>query len=364
LRGLAEARGIDPGFRSDGIVNVPVDLSLRTYDRARGSVYFAEALAAVRALDGVVAASLIGTPPLSGSNSGTSVLPATAAVGDREASRGTTFTPVADGYFELVSLPLLAGRSFEPGDREGAPRVAIVNESFARMFWAEGAAIGERFRIAGEDDLTTVVGLTRDTKYKSLNDAGEPFMYLPITQHFQSAAVIQARLRSDTPAARLALQAAVQAVDPSLAIAVPRSMADAMRVSLLPARVGAIFLGAFGSLALLLATIGVYGVTSYVVGRRTNEVGIRTALGAPSMAVLRLLMSETLRVVLVGSAAGVAGGVLIGTVASSQLYGVRAFDPAAILGASGVLVFTAVIGTWIPARRALRGDPVAALRAD
>jgi putative ABC transport system permease protein len=153
-------------------------------------------------------------------------------------------------------------------------------------------------------------------------------------------------------------------VDPGLPLGSVQSAHEAMAISLLPARVGAMLLGAFGVVALLLSTIGVYGVTAYVVGQRTHEVGIRTALGASSAAVLRQLMSETLKVVLVGVLVGVTAGALIGKVASSWLYGVSAFDPAAFLGASLLLTLVAGIGTWLPARRAVSVDPIQALRAE
>jgi putative ABC transport system permease protein len=137
-----------------------------------------------------------------------------------------------------------------------------------------------------------------------------------------------------------------------------------MGISLLGARIGASLLGVFGALALLLAAMGVYGVTAYVVGQRTVEIGVRTALGAPAGSVLRLLMSETLRIVSIGLVVGIGGGVGLGAVASSQLYGVGALDPVALGVASLVLIGVAVLGTWIPSRRALRNDPLLALRSD
>ena len=364
LRGLEAARTIDPGFDSERVVDLTIDLSTLMYDATRGGAFYDQAIDRVRAIGGVEQAALIATPPLSGSNSGTSVLPASAPPTDRELSRGTTFTRVSDGYFEVARIPIREGRPILASDREGTPAVAVVNESFARRFWPDGGAVGSRFRLFGEEELTTVVGLVPDTKYKSLSDRDEPFMYLALAQSHSATASMQVRLREDTPAGREALRAAVQSIDPALPLAAARSAEDVMAISLLPARIGAGLLGFFGVLALLLAAMGVYGVTSYVVGQRTVEVGVRVALGAPAGGVLRLLMSDTLRVVSVGVVLGIAGGIGIGSLASSQLYGVGALDPTALLGASGVLVLMAMLGTWLPARRVLRSDPMAALRAE
>jgi len=364
LRGLGAAQQIDPGFDSERIVNLTADLSLRAYDDARAGVFYNQVLERVRALGDVEAATIVGTPPLVASNSGTGVLSADAAPDDRAAMRGTTFTGVGNGYFELLRMRFVAGSPFTSSDRAGAPRVAVVNESFARMMWDDGNAVGKQFRIYGDDELLTVVGVVHDIKYKSLNDSNEPFMYLPLAQAAEYSVVVQARLRQDTPAARTAFRDAVQSVDPGLPLASVQSAHDAMAISLLPARVGALLLGAFGAVALLLSTIGVYGVTAYVVGQRTHEVGIRTALGASSAAVLRQLMTETLRVVLVGLVIGVGAGALIGKIASSWLYGVSGFDPVAFLGASALLTLVAGLGTWLPARRALRVDPMQAMRAE
>jgi len=363
LRGLGSAADIDLGFRSAGIADLPIDLSFRQYDEERGRVFYRELLDRVRGLPGVEAATLIGFVPLTGSNSGTGVAPAEADPNDRAVYRGTTFTPVAPGYFEMFGIPILRGRAFDAGDREGAPAVAVVNESFATMMWPDREAVGQRVRLDG-DRLITVVGVVPDTKYKSLADRGEPFLYLPTTQRYQRALVLQVHLAEGTPAARAAVRRAVQSLDPGLPLPPMTTMADDMRISLLPARLGAGLLGAFGALALFLASLGVYGVTAYLVGQRTAEIGIRTALGATGGRVLGLVMRDTLVLVAVGSAIGLAGGIGIGRIASSWLYGVGAVDPAALAGAVGVLFTVALFGAWLPARRALTVDPIRALRSE
>jgi len=363
LRGLGTAAGIDPGFRSERVADLPLDLTLRQYDEARGQIFQREALERVRALPGVEAATLIGFVPLSGSNSGTSVAPAAAAPDDRSAYRGTTFTAVAPGYFEMFAIPVLQGRAFDAGDRAGAPAVAVVNRSFARIMWPDQEAVGQRVRFDADNTLT-IVGVVPDTKYRSLGDRDEPFMYLPSTQYYQAGLVLQARLARDTPGERAAIRQAVQALDPSLPLPPVTTMTDDMRYALLPARLGAGLVSAFGALALFLASLGVYGVTAYLVGQRTAEIGVRTALGATAAGVLALMMRDTTRLVALGAALGLLGGIGVGRLASGWLYGVGALDPAALAGAITVLFAVALAGAWLPARRALRVDPVLALRSE
>jgi ABC-type antimicrobial peptide transport system permease subunit len=206
--------------------------------------------------------------------------------------------------------------------------------------------------------------VVRDTKYKSLTDRNLPFLYLPLPQSYSNDMVLQVRLAGDTPAEREAVRGAVQALDPALPLPAVRAMRDDMAITLLPARAGAGVLGGFGALALLLATIGVYGVTAFLVSQRTREIGVRAALGATAPDVLRLMMRDTLTLVTLGLALGLAGGVGVGAAVSSWLYGVGALDPRPLAGAGAVLVTVALLGTWLPARRALRVDPVRALRAE
>jgi predicted lysophospholipase L1 biosynthesis ABC-type transport system permease subunit len=206
--------------------------------------------------------------------------------------------------------------------------------------------------------------VARDVKYARLGERDAPFLYLPLTQDYRSTMVLQVRLADDTPAARAALHRAVQDLDPALPLPAVTTFADDMGLSLVPARAGAALLGTFGALALFLAAIGVYGVTAYLVGQRTAEIGIRSALGATRFDVLRLMMRDTLVLVAIGLGLGLVAGIGTGKLVSGWLYGVGALDPAALTGAIAVLFTVALAGTWLPARRALRVDPVLALRSE
>jgi ABC-type antimicrobial peptide transport system permease subunit len=176
--------------------------------------------------------------------------------------------------------------------------------------------------------------------------------------------VLQVRLAEDTPGARMAVRQAIQELDLALPLPMMTSMEDDMAISLLPTRVDAGVLGGFGAMALLLAIIGVYGVTAFLVGERTREIGVRSALGATARQVVQLMMRDTLRLAAVGVALGLAAGIGVGALISGWLYGVGAFDPRPLGGAGLVLLGVALVGTWLPARRALRVDPVTALRAE
>ncbi|MBI4503017.1 MAG: ABC transporter permease [Gemmatimonadetes bacterium] len=363
LQSLGKVQQMDVGFRTERVVDVGVDLSLRQYDEERGQVFYRELLERVRSLAPVENASLIRYVPLTGSRQETGASLVSADPDDLSAIRTTSYTVVAPGYFEMFGVPMVRGRAFDAGDRQGALPVAVVNESFARMLWPRADAVGQTVRFGGSDILT-VVGVSRDTKYVSLGERNTAFLYLPLAQAYQSSMVLQVRLKGGTPAERDAVRRLVQSLEPGLPPVTVTSLNEDMKIALLPARAGAGLTGVFGALALFLATIGVYGVTAYLVGQRTREIGVRAALGAGSYDVLRLVMGETLVLVFVGLGLGLAGGVAIGVAISGWLHGVGALDPMPLAGAAVVLLTVAGFGTWMPARRALMVDPLVAMRAD
>ena len=241
----------------------------------------------------------------------------------------------------------------------------IVNERMAKHLWPGQDAIGKRMSVESPNGpWATVVGVARDTKYNSLGESKPDFMFLPLGQQYRSEMVLQVRSSGTTTALRRALPALVRELDPQLPPVAAVSLADDMRVSLLPAQLGAPLLGAFGALALLLASVGIYGVTSYSVAQRTRELGIRSALGATARDVLRMILAQTLRVVLIGATIGLAAALGVARLISSQLYGVGPTDPATFIGMPAFLVGVALLATLVPARRATRIDPVEALRRE
>lgn len=258
---------------------------------------------------------------------------------------------------------LLAGREFDAHDTPDATRVAIVNEAFARRLFPNENALGKRFRTnpAGTEWFQ-IVGIVQDGKYQSLNDANEPALFWPRSQQYDATITVIAR--SSLPANQVVrrLQQAVSSLDPTLPFFQADSLEDHMRLPLLPARIAAIMLGAFGLLAIILAATGVYGMLAYAISRRTREIGIRVAIGASRCNVARLALRRAAVIVAGASVAGAGLALVMGRLFSPILYNVSPKDPATYGLALTLMAAIALIACYVPTRRALRIDPAAALR--
>jgi putative ABC transport system permease protein len=364
LRSLANAKAIDPGFATAGIIDVPIDLGPRGLDDASGIAFYQRLLDAIRAISGVRSASIANVVPLSGSNNQTSIW-----IEGREQVQGQRlpqayFNVVGTDYLKTLAIPLVRGRDVEPTDAPASSPVVIVNETMARRFWPNDDALGKRLSLAGATGpWARVVGIARDTRYNSLGETPPPFMYLPLTQNYQSSMVVHVRVAGSATAIGEAVTRIVKTLDPQLPAIRPVALESDMQIALLPAKLGASLLGMFGSLALLLATVGIYGVASFAVARRTREIGIRAALGAQRADVLRLVVGESMRRVAIGLAVGLVGAFGLARVLASQLYGVGAVDPVTFIATPLILGTVALLASWVPARRAARVDPLVALRA-
>jgi predicted permease len=262
-------------------------------------------------------------------------------------------------YFAATGMPLLRGRAFSPRDRQGAPQVAIVNEALVRSFFPRRSGLGERFgfEVATPGDHE-IIGVVRDAKYNDLAEKTPPMIYLPVTQNPDALRDLELRTAATAGEAATvrALRRAVAEVEPKLAVASVVSIGEQLDRSLARERAVARLTGFFGGLALLLSAIGLYGVMSYGVARRTGEIGLRMALGAPRGRVLAMVMGETARVIAVGVALATT------RLAASQLYGLGAFDPATVVVAGLVLAAVALLAGFLPARRAADTSPMTALR--
>ncbi|HEU4631989.1 MAG TPA: ABC transporter permease [Gemmatimonadaceae bacterium] len=365
VRSLASVRGLDPGFRADGVIDVPVDASLAGVDDAAQRQLFTQLVERAAALPGVRSATLAAIVPLSGSNMETRVLPEGMTVASRFDAPRTYFNVVGPGYFETLALPLRAGRGFLATDGPDAPRVAVVSETAARRWWPGERAVGKRFRWGGVDGAeVTVVGVARDANHKMPGEDPLPFVYLPHAQEFRGEMVLQLRAASPPPALRDAIWATLRELVPTLPPPPVRAMREDMAITQLPVRLGAELAGAFGLVALLLAAVGIYGVTAYSVERRTREIGIRSALGATRQRVVRMVVMESLRTVLGGAAAGLVLALAAGLLLSRVLYGVQPFDPVVLAGVPVVIAAAAVLASLVPARRAAAVDPVTAIRTE
>ena len=363
LRSLTRMGGVNPGFRADGVVDVPLDVSLAGADEAAQRALLDRIVSRAALLPGVRAVTLAAIVPLSGSNMETQLVPDAMPAATPADAPSTHFNIVAPDYFATLGQPLRRGRGFARGDVQGSARVAVVNETAARRWWPDGSALGRHFRWGGPDGPEVeIVGIAADADYERPGESTLPNVYLPLAQNFRGEMVLQ--LRTDGGAAPL--RAPVWAMLHELAPALPPppvvSLRDDMSITLLPVRMGAALIGAFGLVALLLASAGIYGVTSYAVARRTREIGIRSALGATRAGVLRLVVGESLRTVLGGVAVGVGMALLVALALSKVLYGVQPLDPAVLLAIPLLLLAVAVIASLAPARRAAAVPPVSAMR--
>ncbi|HET7585184.1 MAG TPA: ABC transporter permease [Gemmatimonadaceae bacterium] len=369
-RSLRAAAGVDPGFDARGVVDLAVDVSLHPGDDAAHLAFFRQLAERAAALPGVRDAAFAAVVPLAGSNIQSPIeLPrdaGNAGEGDARA-RMPYLNIVSPGYFRTLRLPIVRGREFDASDVRGAPLAAIVNEHAARTLWPGQEPIGQRFHFAGDSAGDyRVVGVARDARYNTPGEDVPLFIYLALAQNPRTQMVLHVRVAGDgeTAGVSRALRALVPSLDPMLPPAQVSTMQQDMRVTLLPARGGAALLGAFGSLAMLLAATGIFGVTSYAVAQRTREMGIRAALGASSRELLRLVIGDAMRIVAVGLVIGVALAVPAGLALRGLLYGVTPLHPITLLAMPAALAAVAFFASWLPARRGARVSPLLAMRAE
>jgi len=360
LRSLSRARGLDPGFDAAHAVTLPIDADQLQLPEAEGQQLYRRAVERVEAIPGVRAASVAQVLPLGRQAMIWGMGVAGRPTPDRPGQQ-VLANVVAPHYFASMGIPLLRGRDFGPDDRAGGRRVAIVNETLARRF-LDGDAVGRTIWVSGGE--AEVVGVARDAKYRSLGEPAEPFLYLPLAQHYTPRAHLVVGFDPAAPAPLGALREALASADSGLSGDRLESLARTVDASLFPARMGALLLGAFGVLALLLAVIGVYGVLAYSVGQRTREIGIRIALGAARGDVLRLVMGEGMLLVAVGLLVGLALAVAATRLLAGFLYGISPTDAVTFGAVLLLLSGAALAASWLPARRASRVDPMVALRND
>ncbi len=367
VRSLYRLLTTDPGFESEGILTVNIDFSKAPYSaKQRFGVYrqLSEKLAAI---PGVISAAQVAFTPLSGSGWNNNVGPDGAPAGDN--GKDAWFNRVAPGYFQTMGTRLLAGRDFNQHDTLGSPKVAIVNEEFARKYFPGANPIGHTFHQqapAGEPEpLFQIVGLVRNTKYYELREDFKPLGFFPIAQDENPVpdATLVLRLPSAPGSVMRSAKADVAAMSPSIAIQF-RSFSAVLDDSVKAERLMATLSAAFGFLATLLATLGLYGVIAYMVARRRKEIGIRIALGADRAGVIRLVLREAALLLVIGLSAGIALSLWAGKFAEALLYGVKSRDTVSLVSAAILLGVIALLASFLPARRAAAEDPMAALRTE
>jgi len=369
VRAASRAAAADLGFPVEHELVVGLDPSLAGYNEARVRSTYRAALARVRSIAGVERVSFASTVPL-----GSMTENRTVHRTDSDRGVHAVFVVVGSGYFDTLRMPMLRGREFAPPEDEPgpAPRVAIVDRRLARALFGDEGPVGLQIRMQRSDadppESYTVVGVAPEMRHTLFEETPQPHVFVPYGQRFNTIMSLHVRTAAGVDAASMlaTIRRELKGVDPQLPILSATTM-EAHRAGSLQVwsvRAAATMFTTFGALALLLAAIGVYGLKAYDVARRTREIGIRMALGATSRDVQRLVLGEGMRTTAIGLAAGLLLAALIGKLVSGLLYRVSPFDPAVLLVAAGVLSATALLASYLPARRATRVVPLDALRAE
>jgi predicted permease len=362
IRSFENAKTANPGFKPEHVLLAGYDLSQSRYPLEKSLTVLRRLRDHLLTVPGVQNASMCEDVPLGFSNGSWEEVDVHGYVPRRGENMKLYRNVVSPGYFATLEIPLIAGRDFNERDDRRTDRVAIVNETFVKRFLAGGFALGHKFKGFGEE--ITIIGVARDSKVHQLSEPPTPYFYVPLAQFYSPSMGVGIEVRTvDRPEAFAArLRSEIQSVDPNVAISGTSPFVSYMSASYFAQKVGASLLSVLGVIALALATLGLYGVMTYSMSQRSHEIGIRMAIGARPGQVLKHVMREGMRLCLIGSVAGVALALVVMRLASSVLFGIASNDLVTCLGATSVLIFFALVATWVPARRASRIDPIEALR--
>ena len=359
VRSLHTLRTLDRGFRTDNVLLVSFGPTRARMPPGALRAFNRSVLRAVEDLPGIRAASLAAVTPLQGGGMSTPIFVNGVSTGREE----VYFNVVAPRFFEIMQTALLAGRDFTAADDATSPRVAVVNEAFVRLYLRQGSALGQRVSFTGPPDAMRIVGVVRDAVYETLRAAPPPTLYVSYLQQRDRRMTLVIEVPDSMGAAAAAVRAEVQPRVPAQPLRV-RTLAAQVDGSLIRERLMALLASVFGTLALMLAAVGLYGLVSYSVTNRTREIGVRLALGARRARIERWVCQEALRLVALGIAIGVPAAWLVSRLVRTLIFGVTPADPATLAGAVGVLIIVTLLATLGPARRAARIDPVLALRRE
>jgi putative ABC transport system permease protein len=366
LRTMSNLLSIDTGITPDQVVTATLQLPDR-YDAARRRVFVSQVIGALQGTAGIAEAAFTNSIPVAGSNWGSIFIVDGQPVPERSQLPSAAWTTVTDRYFSTMGIRLVRGRLFTPADAEASSRVAVVNQTFARRFFGDNDPIGARVKQGWPEDQAPwreIVGVVNDVRVNGLQDDGRLQVYLPFMQTPMPFGSIVVRSGGETAAIVKAIESAVRSADPHLPLFNVRTMGQIINADVGNARLTMVLLIGFAALALLMAAIGVFGVTSYSVMKRTHELGVRMALGADRGSVLRLVVREEMSACLAGIVIGVTGALLLSSLLQSLLVGVAPRDAFTLMISAAVLLAVTTAACLVPAARATRVDPATALRLD
>ena len=362
VRSLQNAHQIDIGFDPERVVIASVDVSLHGYDEVRGRNFYRDVQHRLEGLPGVQAVSLLEKVPFHIDPQRTRATPEGYVAPADGSEPLLDYSVAGPRYFETLSVPILRGRDFRDSDNQDSPKVAIINEALAKKFWPNEDPIGKR--LLAVQEYRQIVGVVKMTKYRTLGEEPLPYLYLPFSQNYEPEMAILVRSSQNPAEVLRPMREQIQSLDTELILFNVMPMQERLKMALLKARMGAYVFGTFGILALLLSTVGLYGVLSYSVRQRTREIGIRMALGASGQNVARLVVRQVMKLVLSGAVIGLLLSFAATKFMASQLYGVSTRDPIVFSGTAILLVLVGLLACLLPVMKAARLSPTVALRYD
>jgi putative ABC transport system permease protein len=368
INSFLHLRNLDPGFRADHLLTMKVDLSEVKYpDRERRAAFFDEVMRRVRELPGVRSAAVAGNLPLT--YNGDSMTIGVEGVPDPQPGQrpDVIFRAIGPGYFSTMGIPVVGGRDFTDQDNADAKDVVVISEKTAQHFWPGQDPIGKRLKpgsSTSKGDWREVIGIVKDVRQNDLIAPPKMQMYFSFRQLKNIAAnALVVRTTVEPISLAGSVRNAIWSVDKDQAVANIDTMDHIVAKAVARQRFSMLLLGVFAAVALLLASVGIYGVMSYSVAQRTREIGIRMALGARRADVLQMTVGQGLKLVGAGMILGLGAAFLLTRVMATLLYGISATDPLTFIGISVVLLAVAVLASYVPALRATKVDPIIALRA-
>jgi putative ABC transport system permease protein len=368
IRSLFRLQRVDLGFEPEQVLVVDLTLPAAGYPTpGRVAGFYESLLRRAASLPGVRDVAAVSSVPLGGPNAGTVFAVEGRTLPDPKATPDADYRTVTPGYFRLMGIPLRGGRDFTEQDDSTSSAVVIISATAARRFWPGADPVGARIRLGDvlRGPVAEVVGVVGDVRHLSL-EAPEyrPMLYLPLRRTGQRSMSVLIGAAREPTALVQGMRRELYALDPNQPVSAVRTLDGVVAGAFSQRRFNVVVLGLFAFAALVLAAIGLYGVMAYAVTQRTHEIGVRLALGAGRRTVVAMVMGELLRLVLVGVLLGLGGALLLGRTLASLLFEVKPRDPASLIIAAAVLLGVALVGSYLPARRAARVDPLTALRAE